>query len=244
MRSTYRATAVFSPENEKPSAGSLAPMSGRGKGTAAGSPLRAALSMDGPPGYGRPMSRATLSNASPAASSRVSDRCTIGVRTRSRTNSSEVWPPDTIRADRAVGQRAVLERVGGGVPGQVVHAVERHAEAERERLRRRDADMQRGGQAGPGGDGDRTDVGEGDAGVRDRFAHGGKHRLHVGAGRDLGHDAAEAGVLVHARGEGVAEQHAVLDETDAGLVARGLDAHHDRHGSALRMTIASTRPCS
>ena len=38
---------------------------------AAQSPLRASLSMDGPPGYGRSRIRATLSNASPAASSIV-----------------------------------------------------------------------------------------------------------------------------------------------------------------------------
>ena len=60
-------------------------------------------------------------------------------------------------------------------------------------------------------------------------AHRRHHRLRGGPGRDLGHDAAEAGVLVHARGEGVAEQDAVLDEADPGLVAGGLDAHHDRH---------------
>ena len=61
--------------------------------------------------------------------------------------------------DRAVGQRAVLEGVGGGVAGEVVHAVERHAQAQREGLGRGDADVQRGGQSGSCGDGDGADVG-------------------------------------------------------------------------------------
>src|SRR5919197_903921 len=105
------------------------------------------------------MSRATLSNASPAASSKVSERWTIGVRTRSRTNS--------------------------------------------------------------------TDVVEAEPRVFERGPDGRHHLLQVGPGGDLRHDTAEAGVLVHARRERVAEQGAVLDEPHAGLVAGGLDAHDD-----------------
>ena len=66
---TYCTTAVFSPENEK-SWPSL--RIGRGNRIASGSPSRARRSIAGPPGYPRPRNRATLSNASPAASSTVS----------------------------------------------------------------------------------------------------------------------------------------------------------------------------
>ena len=41
------------------------------KGYFFGSPVRASFSSSGPPGYGRPRALATLSKASPAASSRV-----------------------------------------------------------------------------------------------------------------------------------------------------------------------------
>ena len=57
--STQRATAVFSPAKEKSSVPSLALP--RGNAIASGSPSLAALSIGGPPGNGRPSTRATLS---------------------------------------------------------------------------------------------------------------------------------------------------------------------------------------
>ena len=71
--STQRATAVLSPENEKSKrcrSRSRRLVSPRGKSIVTW-PSRAARSMCGPPGNGSPSSRATLSNASPAASSMV-----------------------------------------------------------------------------------------------------------------------------------------------------------------------------
>src|SRR3954465_12984857 len=64
---------------------------------AAGSPSRAARSMGGPPGKGSPSTRATLSKASPAASSTVrpSDRTSCA---RSGTRSKELCPPETSSA--------------------------------------------------------------------------------------------------------------------------------------------------
>ena len=57
--STQRATAVFRPAKEKSSVPSW--YFPRGKAIAAASPSRAALSIGGPPGNGRPSTRATLS---------------------------------------------------------------------------------------------------------------------------------------------------------------------------------------
>src|SRR5262249_37941769 len=68
LRRQYVTTAVFSPENEK-SSPSVA--IGRGNGIASGSPRSDSASIAGPPGYPSPRNRATLSNASPAASSTV-----------------------------------------------------------------------------------------------------------------------------------------------------------------------------
>ena len=63
------ATALLSPANEK--CGSSLPSSGRGSGTARGSPSAASRSTAGPPGKPSPRILAVLSNASPSASSIV-----------------------------------------------------------------------------------------------------------------------------------------------------------------------------
>ena len=63
-----------------------------------------------------------------------------------------------------LGQRAVLELVDGDVGGEVVDAVDRLAEPDRERLGAGDADQQRAGEAGAAGHRDRVDVVERDAG--------------------------------------------------------------------------------
>src|SRR3989338_8255119 len=67
--SRYTRTAVFNPEKLK----SESPLSiiGRGNAIAFGFPSSAIFDTAGPPGYPSPRSFATLSNASPAASSRV-----------------------------------------------------------------------------------------------------------------------------------------------------------------------------
>src|SRR5881394_780985 len=65
---TACSTAVLSPENENSNPSAII---GRGKVNRVGSPSRARRSIAAPPGYPRPSRLATLSNASPAASSRV-----------------------------------------------------------------------------------------------------------------------------------------------------------------------------
>ena len=132
-----------------------------------------------------------------------------------------------------LGQRPVLELVDGDVRGEVVDAVQRLAEAERERLRRRDPDEQGAGETGAAGHGDRVDVVQLDpgglAGPLDRR----HHRLEVRPGGDLGDDAAEAGVLLHAGGHRVGEQGVPAHDPDTGLVAGGLDAEHQRSRRSL-----------
>src|ERR1043166_3512744 len=63
--------AVFEAGKQEPKSSAII---GRGNVKRDGSPSRAILSICGPPGYPRPSRVATLSNASPAASSRVSPR--------------------------------------------------------------------------------------------------------------------------------------------------------------------------
>ena len=100
--STQRATAVFRPENEKSNVPSW-PLGPRGKAIASGSPSRAARSIGGPPGNGRPSTRATLSKASPAASSTVAPKRDDLARPRRGTSSSDEWPPETSSATAGVG---------------------------------------------------------------------------------------------------------------------------------------------
>ncbi len=129
-----------------------------------------------------------------------------------------------------VGQRPVLQRVGGDVPGQVMDAVQRHPGRVRQRLRPGQAHLQRARQAGPGGDGDRVDLVQPQSGLVEGLPDDRVEGVQVRAGGDLGHDAAEAGVLVHARRHHVREQFAVPHDSRAGLVARRLDPQH--HWSA------------
>ena len=129
-----------------------------------------------------------------------------------------------------LGQRAVLELVDGDVGGEVVDAVDRLAQPDRERLGRGDADHQRAGQAGAAGHRDRVDVGEPDAGGLAGALDRRHHRLEVRPAGDLRHHAAEAGVLVDAAGDRVGEQRVPADDPDAGLVAGGLDPEDQRLG--------------
>ena len=59
--STHRATAVFNPEKENANGSSRGPVIPRGKAIAAELPDDASRSIGGPPGNGKPNSRATLS---------------------------------------------------------------------------------------------------------------------------------------------------------------------------------------
>src|SRR6267142_1867806 len=95
---TWLSTAVLSPLNEKSNAARERRDSPRGKSIAAGLPVRASRSTWAPPGYGSPSSFATLSNASPAASSSVFPSARYSPS--ERTSYSEVCPPETTRASQ------------------------------------------------------------------------------------------------------------------------------------------------
>jgi hypothetical protein len=132
------------------------------------------------------------------------------------------------QGDARLGQGAVFELVDGHVGGQVVDAVQRHAQAQRVRLGGGDADEQRAGQAGSRGHRDRVDVGETQARALQGPLDGGGHRLKVRPGGDLGHHPAEAGVLLDAGGDRVGQQGVPLDDAHPCLVTGGLDAQDQR----------------
>ena len=123
---------------------------------------------------------------------------------------------------------------------QVVDGVERLAERQRERLGGADADHEGSGEARAARDGDRVDLGECDPGLGERGIQRRAQRLEVGAGGDLGDDAAVAGVLVHRAGDRVGQQLGAAHDADAGLVAARLDAEHEAGPAVMRAPSAAS----
>ena len=229
--STQRATAVFSPENEK---------SKRCRSRSRRE-VRPAREVDRHrrPGPGRPVDVRAAGERQPEQPGDLVERLARGVvdgraqRHDAAVVAGHVGDPQQRGVPAAdqhrharLGQRAVLELVDGDVGGEVVDAVERLAQPDRQRLGRRDPDEQRAGQAGAVGHRDRVDVAQRDPGVRAGPLDRRHHRLEVRPGGDLGHDAAEAGVLLDAGGDRVGEQGVAAHDADTGLVAGGLDAEH------------------
>ena len=97
-------------------------------------------------------------------------------------------------------------------PSRWLHADQRRAGGERRRLRGGHPDQERADQTRADGHGDAVDVAEPDAGLLERLRQQRVERLHVRAGGDLGHDAAEPLVQVLLAGDQVrAHVEAVLD---------------------------------
>ena len=245
--STCRATAVFSPEKEKSNGASRGPVSPRGNAIAAGSPSRATRSMCGPPGNGSPSSRATLSNASPAASSIVAPSGVTGPARSGHVEQAGVPAGDQQRQARR--QRAVLQGVDGDVRGEVVDPVQRHVPGRRVGLRRGHPDQQRPGQPGPGGDRDGVDVAR--RGSRPWPARGAPPAPSPAGGPATPPPAPRrrSGRAPRprrrSRWPAASSPAAVLDahDPDAGLVAGGLDPQDDRPGvSGSRRIVCASAP--
>ena len=159
--STQRATAVLSPENEKSKrcrSRSRRAVSPRGKSIATRSPVARRPVDVRAAGERQPEQPGDLVERLPG---RVVDgraQRLDAARSRRRPAAGEECPPRDQQRQAGLGQRPVLELVDGDVGGEVVDAVQRLAEPERQRLGRGDADQQRAGQAGAAGDRDRVDV--------------------------------------------------------------------------------------
>ena len=91
-------------------------------------------------------------------------------------------------------ERLRLEVQRGDVAVEMVDGDERQAARPSYRLRRGEADEQGADQPRAAGDRDAIHVGEGRAAFDERLADHGRHELEVTPRRDLGHDAAVAGV--------------------------------------------------
>ena len=178
--------------------------------------------------------RAALSNASPAASSRVWPRtswpCVVADRGQQRVAAARD------QAEEGRLERLGLEEVGGDVALQVVDRDQRQPPRRGDRLRGADPDQQGADQPGAGGHRDRLDLVERDARLGERGLDHRGGQLEVVAGGDLRDDAAEALVGGGLRGDHVGEDARAVEDRRAGVVAGGLD----REDQSSHMISASS----
>ena len=139
---------------------------------------------------------------------------------------------DRRRLDLAARSAVGVEQVGADVTDEVVDGVERDAERGGEALRRADADHQGPGEARAARHGDRLQLVETHLCGPKRLDERRSERFEVGTGRDLGHDTAVAGVLVHRRGDDVRQEARSAHDPDARLIAARLDPEHEGSGTA------------
>lgn len=134
----------------------------------------------------------------------------------------------------------LVEPVRVDVTLEVIHADEGQTRGEREAARVVRADEETPDEPGSDGRGDRIDLGELPSRVAERFLCDDIERAKVLPRRDLGDDA--AGVLVdELRCDDVrTDASAVLDDRDAGLVARRLD-REDPHPVSCRSALSFAR---
>ncbi|CNV66357.1 Uncharacterised protein [Mycobacterium tuberculosis] len=144
-----------------------------------------------------------------------------------------------------LGQRPVFVDVGGQVPAQMIHRIERHPPSSRICLGRSHSHQQ--GAREPGTDGGRDNVWLFQAGGRQRAAHRGTQCLQVRTGGNLGDHAAEPNMLVDTGSHLVGQQcHGAIGieprDADTGFIAGGFDAQdcrHDGSPESLRIVYAS-----
>ncbi len=162
--STHRATAVFSPENEK----SRLPSSDFPRGNA----IERRVAFDAPPDRcADRRETATRARGPPCRTPRRRRRRPSSPATALRvvtsgTSSNDECPPDTSNAMHGSRQRPVFEGVDGDMRRQMVDAVERLVEGECVGLRGRDSDEQRAGKTWARCHRDRVDVAHRNPGVR------------------------------------------------------------------------------
>ncbi len=117
-----------------------------------------------------------------------------------------------------------MQQNGVDVPLQVVDGDQRQPLRKGQRLGVGDAHQQRSGQPRPAGHGDGVQVGEGDAGLRQRRADHGNDGAQMLAAGQLRNHSAVAGVGGDLRGDHRGKRtRAALDNRGGGLVARGFN---------------------
>jgi hypothetical protein len=143
------------------------------------------------------------------------------------------------QAEKRRLQRLGLEEVGGDVALQVVDRDQRQPARRGDPLRGAYPDQQRPDQAGSGGSGDRLDVVQAYPRLAERRLDHRRRQLEMLAGRDLGHDPAEALVGGGLRGDHVAEDALAVEHGGAGVVAGGLDRQQQVRAHSTHLSPAT-----
>jgi len=127
--------------------------------------------------------------------------------------------------------------------GKMIHPVERLLQSDRQCLRRCHSDEQCTRQARTGRHRNRIDVPGRDSCGFTCPLDGRRHRLKVRTRRNLGHDPAEAGVLLDAGSHGIGQQGVPAHDANAGLITRRLDPQNQRlsHRHNLSSPEAASR---
>ena len=128
------------------------------------------------------------------------------------------------------GQLPPVEDAHAHVRDQVVDGIQRLAGGQGQGLGRGDAHHQGAGQTGAAGDRNGIDVGQCHSGFLERRGKRRDEGVEMGAGGDLGNDAAEAHVLFHGGGHGVDQQLGAAHDTHPGFITGGFNAKNERSG--------------
>ena len=128
------------------------------------------------------------------------------------------------QCDGGLGQVPMDKSIHRHVRREMVHAVQRLAQREREALGRTHSDQERTDETGSGRHGYRVHVSEVDPSLGGGPGQRGRERLQMGSASNLRHDPPEACLLVHTGGNGVGQQSATAHDSDPCFVAGGLDA--------------------
>ena len=183
--------------------------------------------------------RAPLSKASPAASSSVLPSTSKPSWRVDPRQQRVAAAGDQAHERRLEGPRSPARRKFAATwPCRWSTAANGSSPRRRDRLRAREADEQRADQARALGGGHQLDLVQAAAGPRQGLVDDGVDQLEVVARGDLGHDPAEAGVLLLGGDHVGADRAVLLQDRRAGVVAAGLE-REDAHGGEALGTSSS-----
>ena len=186
-----------------------------------------------------------MSNASPIASSTRAAELEI---IADAAHAEDLGVPAG-GEEQAIGKRRRVGQPRGQRMGfEVIDRDQRLVVGQRDRLGHGQPDDEAADQTRPGGRRDAVERREADIGLRHRLGDDEVERFDMGAGGDLGHDAAERGMLVDLRQHDVGQNAAALavrgefDHGGGGFVAGRFDAEHD-HDRFRRRSLHYRNRC-
>ena len=112
----------------------------------------------------------------------------------------------------------MLQLVDHDVGTEVIHAIDRHPQTDRECFRRRNTNEQGTSQTRSCGDGDRVDVSQTEPSIRTCPLDGRDHCIDMCPACHFGDDTAEPRMLVDTGSHRIGQQRRALHDADTGFV--------------------------